>query len=122
MFHEHEAIICTVLEGGNLELTLSCPEARDWLIEGMQSRPSDDLLWEGMEHYWCNGQFEPFCAGLGNPFVGLTDAPCIAEAMDLDDNGLKTIHGRCWWFPAYMVRDFAQDLLEWGRAIFQLAP
>lgn len=71
-----------------------------------------------MEPYSCNGSYTMFDAGTANPFVGLTDAPCIAEEMSCDDDGDNQVEGRLWWFPNYMVRSYVQDLIDTGETIF----
>lgn len=73
------------------------------------------------ESYSCNGSYTPFDAGEGNPFVGLTSAPCIAESMDYPDSGEAEIVGRLWWFPHYAIDDPLQELARHGRTVFTLA-
>ncbi|VTU31979.1 hypothetical protein H4CHR_02917 [Variovorax sp. PBS-H4] len=120
IFHERDAIVCTILPTGHLEVRLADEEARAWFSEMRSTRTSEDLLWEGTEQYWTNGSFEPFDAGQGNPFVGLSSAPCIAESMDVHDDGTNEINGRFWAYLDYQLRDFGDDLLEHGFAIFTL--
>lgn len=67
-----------VMESGSLRLSADS-DAIKWISEQVQlGRDSDTILTDGMEEYWTNGGFTPFDAGMGNPFVGLTCAPCIA--------------------------------------------
>lgn len=113
------AITCTVDAVGNLTLTLAA-ECRDEFAERMEAVGEDNALWEATESYWTNGSFQPFSAGDANPFVGLSDAPCIAECMDTHDNGEPEIVGRFWYFPAYMVKSYGQELLDTGRTTFNL--
>ena len=120
MFHERDAFTCTILPSGDLEVSLPDAESREWLAEGLLTRTSEDMLWEGTEQYWTNGSFTPFDAGQGNPFVGLSSAPCIAEDMSTQDDGTREVNGRCWAYLDYQVRDFADDLLERGRTVFTL--
>lgn len=120
MFHERDALTCTTLPNGDLEVRLADAEAREWLVDGMKTKTSEDLLWDGTEVYWANGSFTPFDAGQGNPFVWLSSAPCIAESMDVEEDGTKVIYGRFWAYLDYQVRDFGKDLLEHGRAVFTL--
>lgn len=110
-----------IAENGDLRITAS-NEARRWMREERERGLTDDcILWDGFEGYWNNGSFSPFDAGYANPFVGLTDAPCIAEDMTTHDNGDREIYGRLWWFPNYMVRSFVDDLLTKGSTVFKLA-
>lgn len=107
------------LDSGNLLLTCTDME---WLDEEMEKSGNEiDILWDGTEGYWANGMYWPFDAGHGNPFVGLSSAPCIAESMDVDDDGLCTINGRFWYFPDYMVVNPMQILKEHGEVEFDLA-
>ena len=57
-----------------------------------------------LEQYSCNGSYAFFDAGQGNPFVGLTNAPCIAEAMDTDNDGTNIIRGEFWCYVEYMIK------------------
>ncbi|MBT2325511.1 hypothetical protein J7E62_24565 [Variovorax paradoxus] len=120
MFHERDALTCTVLPNGDLEVSLADAESREWLVDGLTKSTSEDLLMDGTEQYWTNGSFAPFNAGWGNPFVGLSSAPCIAEDIDFDEDGTREIVGRFWAYLDYQVRDFADDLLEHGRTVFTL--
>lgn len=109
-----------ILDDGDLMITADA-EAQEWIREELdRGRSDDDILWDGFEGYWNNGSFWPFDAGLGNPFVGLTCAPCIAEDMDVLDDGTHVINGRVWWYPDYEVRSFVSDLLEYGNTRFPL--
>ena len=116
----------TVLESGNLEITLDAAddsERQDLIeeIEELQTRKTDlDILLEGTERYWTNGSYQPFDAAVGNPFVGLTSAPCIAEEMSYDDNGDAEIIGDLWYYNLYQIESFIDELLRYGRFIFTL--
>lgn len=109
------------LDNGDLELTCD-PESRAELREALAGSGG---YWgafaELFESHSCNGSFTPFDAGEGNPFVGLTSAPCIAESMDYPDNGDSVIAGDFWHFGDYMIRDPLEELCESGRTVFTLA-
>jgi len=117
-FQERDAFICTILPNGNLEVTLADVDAREWLSENLPEEGSDNLFMYGTESYWTNGSFQPFNAGNANPFVGLSDAPCVAECMDVADDGACTISGAAWAFLEYQTHDFCEVILEAGRAEF----
>jgi len=117
-FQERDAFICTILPNGNLEVTLADADAREWLSENLPEKGSDRLFWDGTESYWTNGSFYPFDAGKANPFVGLSDAPCVAEDMDIADDGTCEINGAAWAFLEYQTHDFCEVILETGRAEF----
>ena len=111
-------LTCTATPDGNLKLTAN-NAARAWLKEQQERRCGDlEILWDGLEGYWNNGSYEPFDAGQGNPFVGLSSAPCIAESMDVADDGTKTICGRFWAFTEYMTESFVDQLKRRGFVIF----
>lgn len=80
-----------------------------------------NVLRDLLEPYWTNNGFEPFDAGAANPYVGITDAPCIAEhALVVDDDGKRSIQpgDRIWWFPNYAVRNPLDVLLDRGSVEF----
>jgi len=114
-------ITATLLASGDLQLTAD-NETRAWIKE-QQAREVDSLsiLSAGTDHYWTNGSYEPFDAGQANPFVGLTDAPCIAESMTVHDDGEREVIGCLWYFSAYMLRDPIEELKTRGRVVFSLA-
>lgn len=111
---------CKILPNGDLEVT-----ANEETREHIRENEANDGYWETLcrifEPYWTNGSYQPFDAGEGNPNVGLTSAPCIAESMDVPDSGENVIVGRLWWYPNYMVRDPLDDLRDTGRTVFTLA-
>lgn len=109
-----------ILENGNLELTLEDSSEFEWLNENINSS-HDDLIYSMFERYSCNGSYTYFDADNANPFVGLTEAPCIAEKLDYDDDGRKKIIGKFWYYPDYMIKSFIDELLEDGFVIFELA-
>lgn len=111
----------TILENGNLKLSLS-PDEREEVAERLEQVGEDLVLVELTEPYWTNGGFQAFDAGNGKPFVGLTSAPCIAESMSHDDDGEPSIEGRLWWFPDYAVRSAVQELVEKGEVEWPIAP
>lgn len=114
-----EGIRIRILPDGDLLLTAD-NETRSYLNEHRKQKDII-LLVEMTEYYWANGQYEPFDAGQANPFVGLTDAPCIAESLDTHDDGKREIVGRCWWYPNYMIESPVDQLRTRGRAVFQNA-
>lgn len=114
-------IVAKVKPSGNLKLTLD-PGGAEWIQEMQDAgKSSDAILWDGTEHYWTNGRYEPFDAGQGNPFVGLTSATCIAQYMAYADNGDKSIEGEFWYFDAYAIEDPMQLLKTRGWVYFHLA-
>lgn len=74
-----------------------------------------------LEPYSCNGSYAFFDAGNGNPFVGLTDVPCIAEQLDYLDDGQIEVIGKFWYYSDYMVSSFIEELLTHGYVLFDLA-
>lgn len=86
----------TILENGHLRISIESlgKEDRQELSERAQDTDEVSFLSEAMESYSSNGSFTPFDASQGDPFVGLTCAPCIAETMNIDDEGKSHIEGR----------------------------
>jgi hypothetical protein len=114
-------ISCTILPNGNLKVTAG-NQTRAFIAEQERNQQGYwTILSDLFEPYFTNGSYEPFDAGDGNPFVGLTSAPCIAEAMTVEDDGSREIIGRCWWYPNYMIRDPLDELKRLGRTEFAAA-
>jgi hypothetical protein len=110
----------TILPNGDLKLTAS-NSVRAYIADEMRRGRRGNVLYDLLEFEICNGSFTPFDADDGNPFVGLTSAPCIAEAMTTEDDGTNVIIGRLWWFPDYMIRDELGELRDRGRVVYTLA-
>lgn len=118
--HGRPYLTATVTANGNL-LIQACNESRAWIKEEQQrDQTSDDILWYGFEGYWNNGMYTPFDGGEANPFVGLWSGPCIAEEMDHDDDGKRSVYGRLWAFMDYCITDPVEELKTKGRVIFDL--
>lgn len=113
-----EDINCKVLPDGSLLLTAG-NAARAYIREQEKRQSDISILCDLTEGYWANGSFQPFDGGAGNPMVGLTSAPCIAEAMNHD--GQNEIEGRLWWFPDYALRSPIDELKRKGRTVFNAA-
>lgn len=113
----------TILPNGHLQLSLEANE-RDDLIDANERGGEMGALMDLTEPYWTNNSFHPFDAGLANPYVGITSAPCIAERMNGPDeeNGKYEIDGRLWWFPAYETTGIVDELLKHGKVVFSAAP
>jgi hypothetical protein len=110
-----------ILPSGNLLLTCSNDERAEIAAAQREQRGYWGILADLFEPYFTNGSYEPFDAGDGNPFVGLTSAPCIAESMTTEDDGTRRVDGRLWHYADYMVRDPLDDLKQLGRSEWQLA-
>lgn len=111
-----------ILPNGNLSVTAT-NEGRELINEKREEWDRQTLLWELAEPYSVNGSYTFFDAGEGNPNVGLTDAPCIAECLNYEEDGERTIEGRFWYLSDYATRD-EDELEDWldGKAvIFTLA-
>ena len=111
----------TVLSTGNLLLQADNELRKDIKDSIDYGKNYWQIMADIFEPLASNGSFTHFDAGDSNPFVGLTNAPCIAEAMDYSDEGRATIDGRFWYFSDYMVRDDLEMLKNTGRVIYQLA-
>ncbi|NCQ51528.1 hypothetical protein GW796_06460 [archaeon] len=51
----------------------------------------------------------------------LTDSPILSDDVTFDDDGKVTVRGNVWWFPNYMVENFAETLINKGAVIFKCA-
>jgi hypothetical protein len=107
-------------ENGDLILTAE-PDEIEYLRDRYESGGYWAALCEGLESYSCNGSFTPFDAGRGSPFVGLTDAPCIAESMIWHDDGAQEIDGRFWYHADYVLTCAVERLLNGESVRFTLA-
>ena len=112
----------TVLPAGHLQIEIDEDTVLE-LTDLRDRRGYDDVttLMHLLEPEWTNGRYEPFDAGAANPFVGLTSAPCIAESMGYDEDADKSVVGKLWWFPNYMVRSPIDDLIENRKVVFTFA-
>jgi hypothetical protein len=111
------------LPNGNLSIVADDQETRDWIAGKLESSNwGYSQIWcELVDGYSCNGSFTYFDAGDGNPFVGLTSAPCIAESMNYSDNGDCEIEGRFWYFDNYQIESELSQIVETGKTEFTLA-
>ncbi len=48
----------------------------------------------------------------------LTDAPILAEVLEVDEDGKPVEIARVWWFPQYELRNPWEDLARTGRVEF----
>lgn len=114
-------IDCIILETGDLKITMA-EEFREELAEQIAGeRDFWSILHDLFEPYYCNGSYEPFDAGDGDPFVGLSSAPCIAESLIVEDDGKRVIDGEFWYFERYMIDDPLEELATKGETVFTLA-
>lgn len=109
----------TIAENGNLVLTADNDTRAD--IKQSRHRGYWSVMAELFEGYAGNGSFTHFDAGDGDPFVGLTSAPCIAEMMHLHDDGTREIEGRFWHFADYQIICDLDELQRKGRVEYTLA-
>lgn len=111
-----------ILPNGNLLLTAD-NETRSDIKHALANRDRNywSVMAELFEGYAGNGSFTHFDGGDANPFVGLTSAPCIAETMNLLDDGTQEIEGRFWYFADYCIVDDLDELKCKGRVEYALA-
>lgn len=113
-------LILTPKPSGALRLSFKAADRAE--IVALQAEKTDlDILIEGTEHYWTNGSYHPFDAADGNPFVGLTGAPCIAQCLSHNEDGTITVDGDFWYHNAYMIDSFLDTMLEQGFVDFTKA-
>lgn len=110
------------LENGNLSVTLDGGEDEKFeTMRLLEERGFWSVMMDLFESYSCNGSYTPFNAGDANPFVGLTDAPCIAESMDYDDEGNASIIGDFWYYQDYTIFCPIEELCTRDNVTFTLA-
>lgn len=110
-----------LLENGNLSLTVPSTEDRDELQHDInEQRGYWNIMSELFEDYACNGSYTHFDSSQANPFVGMTEAPCIAESMDISDDGDKIIGGKYWYFANYVFEVEAELLAKGETVIYTL--
>ena len=110
-----------VTTNGSLLLTATEEEQED-IREALQSeRLESSILADLLEPYSTNGSYTPFDAGQAMPFVGLTEAPCMAEAMEYAEDGEPRIVGRFWYFAQYCIASDLEQLAEHGATVYALA-
>jgi hypothetical protein len=108
-------------DNGSLVISVTNADTLEEIISELEERGSDATLSAMFENYACNGSYTFFNAGHANPCVGLTEAPCIAEAMDTDDEGNNIILGEFWYFDNYMIECPVDTLIKYGKVIFDKA-
>ena len=50
----------------------------------------------------------------------MTEAPCFAADMTIEDDGNRAFYGKVWKFEEYMLRDYLEELAWRGRTVFTL--
>lgn len=110
-----------VLDNGDLKLTADNWARSELAQMNATERGYWSIMAEAFEPESCNGSYTHFDAGQGDPFVGFTNAPCIAEGIHIDEIGGSFVEGRLWYFDQYQtVCDF-EELKNKGRVIYKLA-
>lgn len=107
-----------ILDNGNLEITYDSIDY-DEICEMLDAGKTDiDILLEGFEHYLTNGSFTPFDGSDGNPRIGLFGGTCIAEVMNIDEEGNCEIDGNFWYDGEYAIRCAITEMLLEDKVIF----
>lgn len=112
---------CEILPSGDLALSIPDAGDRAEFREELERFGYWSAMANAFESYACNGSFTHFDAGQGNPFVGLTSAPCVAESMTTEDDGTNVIEGRCWYFANYALDNDAEQLADGQTVTYQEA-
>ena len=122
--NESEFIRLAVDDRGDLVMTLllTDPEDKSDLREQYHEFGEVDTLSRLLEPFAVNGSFSFVDGEAGNPHVGLTSAPCVAESLSYDDDGQATVEGRLWWFPNYAIEGVVDTLLDRGEVTWTAAP
>ncbi len=76
-------------------------------------------LWDILEWYFCNDEYEAFPETDYIKIGALTSAPIIAYQVDRDDNGDLQNVQKVWWYPWYETKDPVEELIKHGKVIFE---
>ena len=79
------------------------------------NRTCDQIWADLMEERTANGG-AVFVAG--DSIGALSQAPCILESADFDDEGINP-KGRIWYFSEYATRDELQELADGKLVLFE---
>jgi len=93
-------------------------EAQEALTGLTSDHPNE--MYDLFEPYSCNNSYTLFDSANGNPFVGLTEAPCIAESMGTDDEGERKVVGDFYYYNYYMITSYVEELATTGKTFFHL--
>src|SRR6202022_1668623 len=63
------------------------------------------------------GQYE-FVSG--EELCVMTEAPCFAADMTIDDDVIRAFYGKVWKFEEHMLVDYLEQLAWRGRVVFTL--
>ncbi len=107
-----------VLENGMLKISVD-EETRDELNDIVNDRDEATILCDLIESYSCNGSFTYIDPE--QTFVGLTNAPCIAEEVDYKEDGKIEIVGNLWFYNDYMIYNIIERLIEQGEVLLHKA-
>lgn len=108
-----------VLASGNLEITCEAADKEDLqdLLDRCTHR-DHGFLADLLEHTGWSGngklyQVQPEWV------AALTDAPILTDDLTYpEDSGMPEVTGTVWWYPDYMVKSFAEELISAGRVTF----
>lgn len=108
-------------KNGNLTFTLE-PQDRDDIETLLERHGGNDeaFLVDMLDlfGFMPNGRYFPIDA----KDVGAhTCAPLLATEVEYLDDGARKVHGDVWWYPNYMVSNFAEVLARDGRVTFMKA-
>lgn len=119
-----DLIRLSVQDDGRLCMTLLLvdPDDKSDFEEQYNEFGEIDTLARLLEPFSTNGSFAFIDGSTGNPALGLTSAPFIAEALSYDEQGQAQVDGRLWWFPNYAGEGVIDTLLEQGQVHWTCAP
>jgi len=105
-----------VVSNGDLKINLLDKEELEYLLS--KELHEEDILTEMMDtaRYLGNDW-------LCNMVIGLTEAPNIGRGVifDEEDEDENMFAEEIWYYPDYMLKSFANELLENGFVIFKKA-
>lgn len=112
-----------ILPNGNLRIALTDTASRDLIKDLLDTHGDNDtlLLANLLEDtgWQPNGRLHLVAP---EQISALTDAPIVADELGIADDGTVDHVGKVWWYPSYMLKNFARVLLEDGSVVFTAAP
>jgi hypothetical protein len=108
-----------ILPSGNLLITADNRDREELAYDLRRGArdSAESIVIENARHGPGCGQYE-FVSG--EELCAMTEAPCFAAHMTIEDDGTRAFYGKVWKFEEYMLRDYLEELAWRGRTVFTL--
>lgn len=108
----------TELQNGNLRLTLSEDGTKyyDEAVQIIQNNSAISALLTLTEYYWTNG----WGVLEADELHQMSQAPVIVQDYTIEDDGSRTLYGKAWYYPNYMILNPLEEILKEGYVDFTL--